>query len=127
MYARIRRQHEWLARNRDLDGDGLLTIISPFESGMDWKASYDPVLGCPRRNTHRWMYFSQLFWNAVGVDFANFVRRYDLPRIRRRTKVLAKDAVRRSTMFTSRGPKKSVFAADHLLPLGDRRGRAAHR
>jgi len=39
LYARVRRHHEWLAKNRDFDGDGLLTIISPFESGMDWKAS----------------------------------------------------------------------------------------
>ena len=30
MYARVRRHHEWLASHRDFDGDGLLTIISPF-------------------------------------------------------------------------------------------------
>jgi glycogen debranching enzyme len=45
LYARVKRHHEWLAKNRDFDGDGLLTIISPFESGMDWKPSYDAVLG----------------------------------------------------------------------------------
>jgi glycogen debranching enzyme len=92
LYARIKRYHDWLALNRDFDGDGLLTIISPFESGMDWKASYDPVLGCPRRVTHRWRYFSPLFWSTIGVDFANFLRRYDLPRIKRRGKFLVKDA-----------------------------------
>jgi glycogen debranching enzyme len=92
LYARIKRYHDWLALNRDFDGDGLLTIISPFESGMDWKASYDPVLGCPERKTHRWMYASPLFWSAVGVDLANFVRRYDLGRIKRRGKFLVKDA-----------------------------------
>src|SRR5919106_3257927 len=30
MYARVRRYHEWLGKKRDFDGDGLLTIISPF-------------------------------------------------------------------------------------------------
>jgi mannosylglycerate hydrolase MGH1-like protein len=40
LYARLRRHHEWLAKNRDFDGDGLLTIISPFESGMDWKRAF---------------------------------------------------------------------------------------
>jgi glycogen debranching enzyme len=92
MYARVRRHHEWLAKNRDFDGDGLLTIISPFESGMDWKASYDPVLGYAERTTPRRVYTSKLYWKAVGVDLANFLARYDLARIRQRGRFRVKDA-----------------------------------
>lgn len=92
MYARVKRHHEWLARNRDFDGDGLLTIITPFESGMDWKASYDPVLGYRQRVTPRRLYSSRLYWKGVGVDLGNFVRRYDLQRIRERARFLVKDA-----------------------------------
>src|SRR2546421_2213439 len=31
----IARHHEWLAENRDLDGDGLIWIVQPDESGLD--------------------------------------------------------------------------------------------
>jgi hypothetical protein len=92
MYARVRRHHEWLAKNRDFDGDGLLTIISPFESGMDWKASYDPALGYAQRTTPKRLYGSKLYRKAVGVDLTNFRLRYDLGRIRERGKFLVKDA-----------------------------------
>jgi glycogen debranching enzyme len=92
MYARLKRHHEWLAKNRDFDGDGLLTIISPFESGMDWKPSYDPVLGYGQRVTPRRLYASRLYWKGIGVDFSNFVLRYDLAHIRRRARFLVKDA-----------------------------------
>ncbi len=92
LYARVRRHHEWLARNRDFDGDGLLSIISPFESGMDWKPAYDPVLGYEERTTPRRLYASKLYRKAVAVDLSNFRLGYDLPRIRERGKFLVKDA-----------------------------------
>jgi glycogen debranching enzyme len=91
MYARLKRHHEWLARNRDFDGDGLLTIITPFESGMDWKPSYDPVLGYAQRVTPQRLYTSRLYWKGVSVDLHNFLLRYDLARIRRRGRFLVKD------------------------------------
>ncbi len=42
---RIAAQMEWLARNRDLDGDGLLWIVQPDESGLDASPKFDPVWG----------------------------------------------------------------------------------
>jgi hypothetical protein len=41
----IERHHEWLAANRDLDGDGLLWIVQPDESGLDSSPKFDPVWG----------------------------------------------------------------------------------
>jgi hypothetical protein len=43
--ARIAAQAEWLAANRDLDGDGLLWILQPDESGLDASPKFDPVWG----------------------------------------------------------------------------------
>ena len=42
---RIARHHEWLRANRDLDGDGLLWIVQPDESGLDSSPKYDEVWG----------------------------------------------------------------------------------
>jgi len=42
---RISRHHEWLRANRDLDGDGLLWIVQPDESGLDSSPKYDEVWG----------------------------------------------------------------------------------
>ena len=92
LYARVRRHHEWLAKNRDFDGDGLLSIISPFESGMDWKPSYDVPLGYTERTTPRRLLFSKLYRKAVGVDLANFRLGYRLDDIKERGKFRVKDA-----------------------------------
>ena len=91
LYAAVRGYHGWLAANRDFDGDGLLTIISPFESGMDWKASYDPVVGHEPRTTPRRLYTSAFFWRVVTIDWHNFALRYDVEAIRRRARFLVKD------------------------------------
>ena len=42
---RIAAHHRWLESNRDLDGDGLLWIVQPDESGLDSSSKFDPVWG----------------------------------------------------------------------------------
>ncbi len=39
------RLYRWLAANRDPDGDGLLSIIHPYECGLDHKPSFDVAFG----------------------------------------------------------------------------------
>jgi hypothetical protein len=71
---RIGAQVEWLAANRDLDGDGLLWILQPDESGLDASPKFEPVWG----------------WHANGrVGFPLLVRRnrklgFDARRLRER-------------------------------------------
>jgi hypothetical protein len=48
---RIGRQVEWLRANRDLEGDGLLWIVQPDESGLDASPKFEPVWG--RRSNGR--------------------------------------------------------------------------
>lgn len=42
---RIATHHRWLERHRDLDGDGLLWLVQPDESGMDASPKFDHVWG----------------------------------------------------------------------------------
>jgi hypothetical protein len=41
----IVRHHAWLAEHRDLDGDGLLWIVQPDESGLDASTQFDAIWG----------------------------------------------------------------------------------
>ena len=38
-------QHRWLDVNRNLDGDGLVWIVQPDESGLDASPQFDPIWG----------------------------------------------------------------------------------
>jgi glycogen debranching enzyme len=40
----------WLKEHRDPDGDDLIAIVQPDESGVDASPKYDPLLGYPRNN-----------------------------------------------------------------------------
>jgi hypothetical protein len=42
---RIARHVDWLAASRDLEGDGLLWIVQPDESGLDASPKFEPVWG----------------------------------------------------------------------------------
>ncbi|HEX4106917.1 MAG TPA: hypothetical protein VHX88_02210 [Solirubrobacteraceae bacterium] len=37
--------HEWLRRDRDVEGDGLLWLLQPDESGLDASPQFDPIFG----------------------------------------------------------------------------------
>ncbi len=71
---RIAAQADWLAANRDLEGDGLLWIVQPDESGLDASPKFEPVWG----------------WRANGrIGFPLLVRRnrrlgFDARRLRER-------------------------------------------
>jgi hypothetical protein len=41
----IARQHDWLEAHRDLDGDGLIWIVQPDESGLDASPQFDAIWG----------------------------------------------------------------------------------
>jgi hypothetical protein len=41
----INAHYDWLAQNRDLDGDGLIWIVQPDESGLDASPQFDPIWG----------------------------------------------------------------------------------
>ncbi len=50
----IATHHEWLVANRDLEGDGLLWLIQPDESGLDSSPKFDPVWEA--RSHARWAF-----------------------------------------------------------------------
>lgn len=62
----IGRHLDWLAAHRDPDGDGLLTILLPDESGLDDSPAYDPVFG---RYAHHRMGYVLLVEHARGHGF----------------------------------------------------------
>jgi hypothetical protein len=68
---RITAHHDWLERNRDLDGDGLIWIVQPDESGLDASPQFDPIW---RHQTHATPGFVRLVRHNRGLG-------YDLRRI----------------------------------------------
>lgn len=86
MVPKLKTYFDWLGSHRDIDGDGLISIISPFESGMDWKPTFDEVVGAPRGVAGR-----RLFWRVVGTDARNFLYRYDLRILARKRYFLVKE------------------------------------
>ena len=72
----LRLHYDWLAYHRDPDGDGLISIIHPDESGLDDSPKYDEVFG--------WMshYLPGYIWlversRRLGYDSRAIIERYD--------------------------------------------------
>jgi len=89
MLPKLKKYFHWLHLNRDFDSDGLLGIITPFESGLDWKPSYDPALNYQHGPATLKLWCKVVF----GVDVRNFLRRYDLRRIHRAGNFIVKDTL----------------------------------
>jgi Mannosylglycerate hydrolase MGH1-like glycoside hydrolase domain len=70
----IARHHEWLVANRDLEGDGLLWLVQPDESGLDSSPKFDPV----------WGYRSHANWGFPLLVARNRRLGWDARRIRDR-------------------------------------------
>ncbi|MFL5742879.1 MAG: amylo-alpha-1,6-glucosidase [Flavisolibacter sp.] len=88
MLPRIKRYYHWLRVNRDFDGDGLISIISAFESGIDWKPSFDEPLGNKSKKVSQ-----KYFWQNIYVDFRNFLRGYNLKRIYKANVFIVKETL----------------------------------
>jgi glycogen debranching enzyme len=72
----LRLHYDWLSHERDPDGDGLISIIHPDESGLDDSPKYDDVFG--------WMshYLPGYFWlversRRLGYESRAIIERYD--------------------------------------------------
>jgi Mannosylglycerate hydrolase MGH1-like glycoside hydrolase domain len=51
----IVRHYEWLAEHRDLDGDGLIWIVQPDESGLDASPQFDSIWGAQAHGLPRFV------------------------------------------------------------------------
>ncbi|MBI2919190.1 MAG: hypothetical protein HYY01_14540 [Chloroflexi bacterium] len=54
--------YRWLAEHRDPDGDGLVSIITPYESGLDHSPAYDAMLHIRRVRPSRVITELRLRW-----------------------------------------------------------------
>jgi len=66
----LSRYYLWL-QNRDFDNDGLISIIAPWESGLDESPAYDSALGFPENP----------YWAARTLDLRYAEVKYDTRKI----------------------------------------------
>jgi glycogen debranching enzyme len=74
--AQLRLHYDWLAHARDPDGDGLLTIIHPDESGLDDSPKYDAVFGWMRHDRPGYFWLIERY-RRLGYDAHAITARYD--------------------------------------------------
>ena len=67
--------YDWIARERDAAGDGLVSIISPFECGLDNSPAFDSDLGL--RSPSR----IGVLWALRKLDLFNTYKGFDFRRI----------------------------------------------
>ncbi|MBI2935198.1 MAG: hypothetical protein HYY31_00060, partial [Chloroflexi bacterium] len=91
MLPRLDRYYGWLAEQRDPDGDGLITIISPYESGMDHRPAYDHLLGVRSSHPSRLELEFKLRW--LDTEHLLLPLSYNLRRIMARGRFVVEDVL----------------------------------
>lgn len=71
----LHRYYRYLAAVRDPDADGLISVISQFESGLDFSPAYDPAIGLRKPAP------ASLFLRARATQVANKLMAFDIGRI----------------------------------------------
>jgi glycogen debranching enzyme len=89
VYDKLSAHYRWLGENRCPDGDGLIALISPFESGMDNTPAYDSALGVRGPRPGWWAV--RLRVAGLHVGHLALGRNYDFPTIYGRAKFNVKD------------------------------------
>ena len=74
----LERYYRYLAALRDPDGDGLISIVSQFESGLDFSPAYDESIGARSAGP------AELFARTRLPQLRNKLANYDLKTIFRR-------------------------------------------
>lgn len=72
----LRLHYDWLDRERDPDGDGLITIILPDESGLDDSPKYDGVFRWMRHDLPGYFWLIERH-RRLGYRAQDIVRRCD--------------------------------------------------
>ncbi|HEV8285049.1 MAG TPA: hypothetical protein VGQ09_12115 [Chitinophagaceae bacterium] len=88
MLPKVKSYFRWLAANRDFDGDGLISIISNFESGIDHKPSFDEVFGFKSKKVT-----NNYFWKVIFTQFRNFTNWYNLKWIHKSNVFIVKETL----------------------------------
>ncbi len=86
MLPKLKAYYNYISEKRDFQNDGLIAIITTFESGMDWKPSYDQVVGFSDGKAN-W----RLFLKVIAVDVKNFSHDYYLDKIHDKNYFMVKD------------------------------------
>ena len=110
---RIAAHHRWLEEHRDLDGDGLLWIVQPDESGLDSSPKFDPVWG---RRAHAHLGF-------IALIQRNRKRAWDAAQAARRRGPAAVRGCRQRPLGPCEARRRR--AVDHAGPGGSSLGREA--
>lgn len=63
--------YDWLARTRDPDGDGLIAIIQPDESGVDASPKFDSLMRYPKNNSELVRWIDWLYTQYAPLRFAD--------------------------------------------------------
>jgi len=87
MLPKVKRHFDWLAANRDFDGDGLIGILNMFESGIDWKPSQDELY------VDKTQAADKLYAKVIGNDFHNFINDYEYSKADVRIKEVAVNTI----------------------------------